>query len=47
MTIRSVCSSGFNPAPRKKAGVALNGSSEKAMSRIVRLMRCMNRSRQS
>ncbi len=47
MTIRSVCSSGLSPAPKKNAGVALNGSSEKATSSKVRLMRCMKRRRQA
>ena len=47
MTIRSVWRSGLSPAPMKNAGVALNGSNEKAISNNVRLMRCMNRRRQS
>ena len=45
--MRSVWSNGFNPAPAKKGGVALNGSSEKATSSKVKLMRCMKRRRQA
>ena len=47
MIMRSVCSKGLRPAPTKKGGVALNGFNEKAISSRVRLIRCIQRKRQT